>query len=156
ARLASGNQVWDTRPGSGTLEFKSHSDAVVSLAFSSDGTRLATCCADNTVRDWDARDGTALLAFKGYVNYIPGAAFSPDRMRVASIRMNDRTVRLWDLRSKGPPLEFKHNDYLGNVVFSPDGRRIATSCIDKIARLWDAQTGASVAECKGGAVTFSP
>ncbi len=34
-----------------------------------------------------------------------------------------------------------HSGVVNAVAFSPDGRRLATGCSDKIARIWDATTG---------------
>ncbi len=49
-----------------------------------------------------------------------------------------------------------------SVAFSPDGRTLATSTFDNIARLWDVATGEQIAALRGGGqsgvhpVAFSP
>jgi WD40 repeat protein/formylglycine-generating enzyme required for sulfatase activity len=54
-----------------------------------------------------------------------------------------------------------HSDNVGNVAFSPDGKRIVSSSNDKTLKVWDAETGKEMLTLKGhsGIVTsgaFSP
>src|SRR5262249_702170 len=68
------------------------------LAFSPDGTRLATASLDGTARVWDARTGALALELKGHVGAVSGVAFSPDGTRLATAAW-DNTARVWDARS---------------------------------------------------------
>ena len=50
---------------------------------------------------------------------------------------------------------------MNSVCFSPDGRRLASGCDDRTARLWDVETGACVKTLEGHgdgvtSVCFSP
>jgi WD40 repeat protein len=47
--------VWDIQTGQETLTLKGHTRPVFHVAFSPDGTRLASSSGDETVRVWDAR-----------------------------------------------------------------------------------------------------
>jgi WD40 repeat protein len=47
-------KLWDIASGEETLTLRGHTEAVYSLAFSSDGSRLVSGGADRTVKIWDA------------------------------------------------------------------------------------------------------
>ena len=71
-----------------------HTDAVYGVAFSPDGTRLATASADKTAKVWDAASGRVLHTLAGHANDVNGVAFSPDGRRLATVS-NDKTTRLY-------------------------------------------------------------
>lgn len=48
-------QLWDLGSGNIVKEFKGHSEAVTSLAYSPDGTLLASSCHGNQIRFWNMR-----------------------------------------------------------------------------------------------------
>jgi WD40 repeat protein len=59
----------------------------------------------------------------------------------------DGTVRTWDMGPGREGLTIQSGG--ARVVYSPDGRRLATDGFDRIARVWDAQTGDAVADLVG-------
>jgi WD40 repeat protein/energy-coupling factor transporter ATP-binding protein EcfA2 len=112
-----------------------HRGAVRGVAFSRDGSRLATASADGTARVWDAASGTELNALR-HEGEVWGVAFSPDGTRLASAS-SDRTARMWELASGAQLYVLGHQDAVRGVAFSPDGNRLATASADGTARVWD-------------------
>ena len=64
--------------------YQGHSDYVNSVAWSSDGKRLASAGYDQTVQVWDASNGTHLLTYTGHHEIVSSVAWSPDGKRLAS------------------------------------------------------------------------
>ena len=114
-------RLWDARTGQFLLRMQGPYRLVRSVAFSPDGTRLATASEDKTARLWDARTGQQLLQCKGHTSAVYSVAFSPDGTRLATAS-DDKTARLWDARTGQRLLECKgHTDVVLSVAFSPDG-----------------------------------
>ena len=69
------------------------------MAFSPDGTKLASGSADKTIRLWDVSSGKAIgEPFQGLSDWVRSVAFSPDGTKLASGSV-DKTIRLWDVSS---------------------------------------------------------
>ncbi|MEA5449634.1 WD40 repeat domain-containing protein [Leptolyngbya sp. CCNP1308] len=141
-----------------------HGDAVTSVAFSPDSTRIVSGSADTTVRLWDSETGQPIgQPLQGHDEYVYSVAFSPDGTRIVS-GSADQTIRLWDAETGQPigqPLQ-GHDDWVTSVAFSPDGTRIVSGSDDKTVRLWDVKTGQPIGQPLQGhedfvtSVAFSP
>jgi hypothetical protein len=132
--------------------------SIPSVAFSPDGTRLAT--GGDTARVWDARTGRLLLECKGPTPFVLSVVCGPDATRLATVG-EDKRARLWDARTGQPILECKGATGVRSMSFSPDGTRLATSGEDRTVRVWDARTGHELLKCEGHTdivtgVTISP
>ncbi|HEY7355013.1 MAG TPA: TIR domain-containing protein, partial [Ktedonobacterales bacterium] len=79
-----------------------HHSAVYAVAWSPDGSRLASASGDTTLRLWDAASGKELATLIGHTTGVMAVAWSPDGTRLASAS-GDKTMRLWDAAS-GQPL----------------------------------------------------
>jgi hypothetical protein len=65
------------------------------VAFSPDGTRLATTDLDGTAKIRDATSGQELLTLSGHSDEVMNLAFSPDGTRLATAS-HDSTAKIWD------------------------------------------------------------
>jgi WD40 repeat protein/serine/threonine protein kinase len=134
-RLASGNKVWDAQTGQELLSLQGHTGAVYCLAYTPDGTRIATTSRiDKTVKVWDARTGQELLSVTGCDGH--SVVFSPDGKRLASISL-DQTLKLWDAQTGREFLSLKGHELVKDLAFSPDGTRLVSG--GDTVRIWDAQ-----------------
>jgi len=157
-RPATGSGALNPRPGE---VISPHIGAVAGLAFSPDGTLLASVSADKTVAVFDLQAGTIRVVLRGHSAGVNTVAFSPDGELVASGSW-DRTIRLWSLATgKRVGMFLGHEEGVYNLAFSPDGRFLASAGFDKAVRVWAVAEGNLLRRLRGHAdavlaVAFSP
>ena len=111
-----------------------HVGQVLGVAFSPDGTLLATASSDTTARIWDTATGQARTTLTGHTGRVNGVAFSPDGTLLATAS-DDQNARIWDITTGrpapcSPPSPATPAGCMG-VAFSPDGTLLATASTDR-------------------------
>ncbi len=130
---------WQRKVNSGHATFSGHTGAVNGVAFSADGSRLASASSDGTVKVWETATGHETLTLNGHTATVNSVAFSPDGSRLASAS-RDTTVKVWDVVTGQETLTLKgHTGPVNGVAFSPDGCRLASASDDKTVKVWDAR-----------------
>ena len=167
-------RIWDVAKKTLKIVLPKEDVIMHSLAFSADSRRVATLSSakDYSVKLWDAETGRLDASLprpdKG-CNYCGGVydvALSSDGRTLAMA--NFYRVHLWDVASlqlrttlvddnleiMGPTWfssirGLTHGDTIYTIMFSPDGKTLATASRDGTAKLWNAETGGLLAILKG-------
>jgi WD40 repeat protein len=134
-----GANLWDTLTGE-QVRSLAH-DTPVSLArFTADGQHVFTLTEDHTARVWDADAGREIAGLQD-VDEIFDAAVDGDMVTLL-IRSPGNELALWDSRTQQSVAFDKHNVVAAEL--SADRRYVLTRDDDKVAAVWDGQTGRQV------------
>jgi WD40 repeat protein len=156
----------DAIPSLGTTiyTYRGHSLGVNALAWSPDGTRIASASDDKTVQVWNAATGGHVYPYRGHSSQVNTVAWHGAR-----IASGNNDVQLWDAATGSHP--FIYPGYARGVgvnpvavyavAWSPDGTQIVSGGYDKIVQVWNAADGTRLLDYKGHtayvfAVAWSP
>jgi eukaryotic-like serine/threonine-protein kinase len=121
-----------------------HSNQINKMAYSPDGTVLATASEDRTLRLWDTATGKVRSLLKAHSSMLNCVAFSPDGKILASGsgHWNNRRVpgelRLWDATSGELITDLRgHGGPIYSLAFTRDGTTLASGSGDGVVKLWD-------------------
>jgi WD40 repeat protein len=90
-------RLWDLKSGRLCRLLEGHSRPVTSIAFSVDGSLLATVSNDGTLGLWTVTTGVRRLGLNGDATWLQKVAFSPDGQTLALATGDDDDIRFWDL-----------------------------------------------------------
>ena len=133
-----------TRPIGNLLFTFNHYRLVLTLAWSPDGTFIASSSANGALHIWNATTGSQMFSyrdpFKKYT-WASSLAWSPDGAFIAWGN-DDRTVKVWQVE-KDASFTMKqvyiyrgHTNWVNSVAWAPDGRRIVSGSDDKTVQVW--------------------
>jgi WD40 repeat protein len=147
----------DAETGRSVLSFHGHDGDVNQVAFSSDGSRLASTGDDGELKVWDPSSGRLLAGLSGSGSAF-GASFSADGSHVAAAWDGKGRVRVLDL-STDRVVSSTRVDGVIDTALSPDGKRIAVASESGTSAVFDVETGERVFRLSRGDsedVSWSP
>jgi WD40 repeat protein len=112
---------------------------VVDVAFSPEGTLLATAGVQSTINIWDFTNRTVRFQLEGHLGWVNALTFSPDGKRLISAD-SDGTIRLWDIQSRKQIGIFRDPEgrQVLSVAFAPDGKSIISTTGNEL-KIWNAE-----------------
>jgi eukaryotic-like serine/threonine-protein kinase len=153
-RLASSSwdktaRIWDAVSGQSLHVLKAHARESTRVAFSPDGRLVATSSWDQRVILWDPENGQPVGELSGFVGQtvapVDSLAFSPNGEILAAASNPYATggvIKVFDVRTRREVHSLAGHIYgIYQVVFSPDGKRLASASCDGAMKIWDAATG---------------
>lgn len=138
-------RLWDMQNGAETARLP-QGGIVQCVAFSPDGRFFATACREYTIKLWDARTRQEIRTFHGLAGQVESAAFSPNGLLLAACSWLERKweTKLWEVATGNEVLSLQNSDSVHDVVFSPNGKHLATATHDRSVQIWNTQTGQAV------------
>jgi WD40 repeat protein/DNA-binding SARP family transcriptional activator len=118
--------IRDATTGERVRSFPGHDIDVNGVAFSADGSMLATTGDDGALKVWDPATGDNLWTF-ARSGAVWNPSFSADGSLVAAAWGDEGKVRVLDASEGRPIRTFTRLQYAGDTTFSPDGRMLAAS-----------------------------
>jgi len=168
--------VWSLDGGNGKVIVRA-SGKLDALAFSPDGTALATASGDShSVTIWDLATSKSKANLLDHHGPVWSVAYAPDGQSLAAASgevpavagrsglAESGELRVWDLSSATPKPRFNlagHRQGVVSTAFSPDGKFVASGGFDRTVKLWSATEGTELATLDGhegwvATVAFSP
>jgi len=119
-----------------------HEGAVFYAAFSAKGQKLITICqaANSTITQlvcvWDVKSQQLIKKIPHESTILNLNMFFSDEVIATAI--NDNTICLWSCNAKdSSQVILQHKTGVKSLAISPNGRRVATGCVDGSIELWD-------------------
>ncbi|KAF8884058.1 WD40 repeat-like protein [Gymnopilus junonius] len=178
-RLASSSKdgtvrVWSTLTRRTEYTLGGHSASVNVVKWGGSGGNkgvLYTASSDRTVRIWDAEKGRPLHTLKDHAHWVTTLTLNTDfvlrtgpfdhtgkrpssdeeAQKLAKARYDTLLKTTPELQSVTKPIArlTGHQRQISHVVFSPDGRWVASAAWDNSVRIWEGRTGKFVATLRG-------
>ncbi|QDT73403.1 serine/threonine-protein kinase [Lacipirellula limnantheis] len=152
--------IWDVASGQQLAKLPTPENVPDSLAWSPDGTRLATTTFDGFVKIWNTATWQEAMQLDRQPQDRRVGTGGPHLVcwnsngsALAAGTVAGRVV-IWDAATGRDVLSFSaHAGKIATVAWSPDNSRLATVGSDKLAKIWNAATGAHLLTLGGNGVS---
>jgi WD40 repeat protein len=157
-------KIWDINSAKcmETLEDQSH--FVGGIDLTPDNKFFYTSSYHSKLKIWDLETKKCISTINKMGGRLGLFAISPDGKRIAasSNGLDIKDFEIWDIKSEEIIREFKgHSNYITDIAFTQDGKKIITAGLDKTLKIWDSDSGKCINTLTGhkymvGAVMITP
>jgi WD40 repeat protein/ABC-type dipeptide/oligopeptide/nickel transport system ATPase component len=117
----------------------SHSDRIIRIDFSRDGTYLVTASFDKTATLWESDTGKAIQTLSGRSDAVHAVAFSPDGKTIATASFDGR-IGVFQIGVEKGWFQSAHEGTVTSVVFNSKGSQVISAGVDGHIRIWEIET----------------
>jgi WD40 repeat protein/transcriptional regulator with XRE-family HTH domain len=141
-------RLWDTTTGSCLREFIGHTHPVRALIWDTARSLLYSASEDQTIKIWNSTTGACLQTLSGHTSHVLDLDLHPGAAQLVSCG-DDLSLRFWDVSNVSATqahalawatIEQAHESRVRAVVYSADGKMLASSSDDGSILLWDTAT----------------
>lgn len=141
--------------GTTSTVYQGHQYSVRTVAWSPDGTHLASGSDDSHIHIWEMTAKTGAYINSDHYDYIWSLHWSPDGKHLAASSAA-QLITILDASNGKTIHSYKRHE--GNAIglgmacalaWSPDGARIASGGADHVLHLWKADSGKTLLTCQG-------
>jgi WD40 repeat protein len=126
-----------------------HLETVLSVAWSPDGTQIASGSQDRTARLWQWPSGKELFVLKEHGDTVNRVCFAPDGKALYTAS-TDHNLRRYDLPACTLLRTYSgHNEAVSAMAVSADGKKLVSAGIEPALKWWNADTGDVIANAGG-------
>ena len=142
--------------------YEGHTDILNAIDVSNDGKWIATASKDNEARLWkwneETEDFESFARFQGHAGSVTAISLSKssDEPKFLITGSNDLTIKKWKIPNSQDSVvktsEFTrraHDKDINSIDVAPNDEFFATASYDKLAKIWQVETGETVGVLKG-------
>lgn len=122
------------------IVFKGHSKSVTALSLLPGAESFVSAGVDNSLRVWNLDSGKLIRSLNQHTAPINALALRPSSggLPLVASAANDRTIRFWQPTIGRMVRYIRLDDIPLDILWFPDGKRLAASCVDGDLRIIDA------------------
>ena len=141
--------VFRVRPVTRCVEsMPGHTEAILHISYSPDGSCLASGGGDMTVRFWNVQTSMPMYTCTGHRHHVLCTTWAPNGLAFASSDKSGE-IRIWDPKTGKPKLSTPLRGHTKWVTFlcfeplhsDPTCRRLASSSKDNSIKIWNVHSG---------------
>ncbi|RHZ57688.1 WD40 repeat domain-containing protein [Aspergillus thermomutatus] len=133
--------LWDVESRSLRHELRGHTDAVMWIGISPDGSLAASISWDGTARIWDIGSGDAVHILGPLDGQLWCGAFSPDSKHLAVSQGDPASIYIYDLTTAQAISRLEIPTWMRSMAWSPDGALFAGGLENGTLGIWDPYAG---------------